>query len=66
MGVIAMSEESRHSLRRGHEMDRTFAVRLERVTPNAPGDADRQRRVIIRAPTALEVVQREKDRDLSS
>jgi hypothetical protein len=66
MGVIEMSRESRHSLRRNHGMDGTFALRLEPVTLNALGDADRQKRAIIRAPTAFEAAQSDQDRDLSS
>jgi hypothetical protein len=66
MGVIEMSRQSRHSLRRDHGVDGTFALRLEPVTLNALGDADQQKRLIISAPTALEVARRDQDRDLSS
>jgi hypothetical protein len=47
-------------------MDRLFAMGVEPVKLESVVDTDRKERAVIRAPTALEVVQRDRSRDLSS
>jgi hypothetical protein len=61
-----MAFESRRSLRRHRGMDRLFAMGVEPVKLESVLDADRKERAVIRAPTALEVVQHDRSRDLSS
>jgi hypothetical protein len=64
-GAIEMTLQSRRSRRSDGGTDRAFAMDVERVTLDSVVGADRQERAIISAPTALEVVQRDRSRDLS-
>jgi hypothetical protein len=61
-----MRPQGRRLLRVEGGRDRAFSTPVARSTLEMVGDADRQERAIIRAPTALEVVQGDRDRDLSS
>jgi hypothetical protein len=61
-----MTIESRRSLRRHRGTDRLFAMGVEPVKLESVVDTDRKECAVIRAPTALEVVQRDRSRDLSS
>jgi len=60
-----MTFQGWHSLRRNRGTDGSFAMHVGRVTPETVGGADHQERAVIRAPTALEVVQRDRSRDPS-
>ena len=65
-GPNEMTLESRRSLRRHGGVDRLFAVGMEPVKLESVVDADQKERAVIRAPTALEVVQRDRSRDMTS
>jgi hypothetical protein len=59
-----MTLEGLRSLRRDRIEDRAFASRAEGVPLKTVGDADRQERAVIRAPTALEVAELDRSRKL--
>jgi hypothetical protein len=61
-----MTLQGWRSLRLERGRDRVFSTPVARSTVEMTGDADPQERAIIRAPTASEVVQRDRDHDLSS
>jgi hypothetical protein len=61
-----MTLESKRALRRHRGMVRLFATGVEPVKLESAVDAERQERAVIRAPTALEVVQRDRSRRMSS
>jgi hypothetical protein len=60
-----MALQARRSRRRHGGVARTFAMHRERPTIERVGDADRRERAVIRAPTALEVVQADRGGDPS-
>jgi hypothetical protein len=61
-----MTLRSRRSLRRNRGVDRTYAIHRERMERGGLAEAGQQERAVIRAPTALEVVQREPSQYRSS
>ena len=60
-----MTLQSRRSLRRNRGDGSAFALHRGQVVAEKLVNADRHERAVIRAPTALEVVQRDQSRDLS-
>lgn len=61
-----MTLESRRSLRRHRGTHRLFVTGVEPAKLESAVDADQKERAVIRAPTALEVVQRDRSRDMTS
>ena len=61
-----MTVEFRRSLRRHRGMDRLSGMGVDRVKLDSVVEADRNERAVIRAPTALEVVQRDRSREMPS